>query len=118
MVKTTRGLPEALSQMLSTDESGATFVLTCRFSILTASKTFLIVWSNLGIGTLPRPLPINWIVEERSTELGISIISCRLDAPQFTKRTEWPSLTDCLSPIFEYSMDDSLKIELAFEIGY
>ena len=66
MVKTTRGLPEALSQKLSIDESDTIFVLICRFAGLTASKTFLIVSNNLGIGTLPRPLPINWIAKEIS----------------------------------------------------
>src|SRR5271168_3623184 len=61
IVKTTRGLPGASSQVDPISESGTVFIAILRFAFATTSKTFLIAFHSADMGTLFNPLPINMI---------------------------------------------------------
>ena len=89
-VNTMRGMPPSLAHAASTSVSGTVFVSKSKLCSAAACSTSRMAPTMPFSGTLPMPLPIISMVEERTAEAG-RVMLAPLELPTCTKRIGTPS---------------------------
>src|SRR5450432_3206564 len=88
--KTVRVWLVSVDQAVVTSDKGTVVVATSKPPGMLACSTLSMALSRRLNGTLPMPLPISWIAEERRTALGSEMLGA-LAAPIWIQRIGTPS---------------------------